>query len=372
MSKPGVAPEITKRLIRIRQTQKQVGASCLLDAVILSLYAVVDVVSWLIVLAYLLSGVAHITIFSVLCARCAHTGARRVHLVEWQIGFACLVQLTFVVVAPEISLFFMLLLFVVFGFGGLIQSIHHSLISWAGAALILAGEIAVLDIHPTLPTGSPTLQWLFWLVFVAALGRVMLLGAFARSFRSRLHQKNQELSAALNENRRLATTDDLTGTLNRRSLMDILKTEIGRADREAQPLSVAMLDLDNFKLVNDRFGHITGDEVLKRFSDIARESLRATDCFGRFGGEEFFVILPSCSEGNAVKILERYRCAVFEHPWHEIEPELKVSVSIGLAAYEPGSSVDHLLTRADAALYQAKRSGRNQTVVATSQPEHSL
>ncbi len=372
MSNPGVAPEIAMRLVRIRQTQKQVGASYLLDAGILALYAVVDEMSWLLVFAYLLSGIAHIAIFSVLCARCAGTGARLSDLVEWQIAFACLVQLTFVAIAPEVSILFMLLLFVVFGFGGLIQSVRHSLISWAGAALILAGEIALLDIHLTLPTGSTALQWLFWLVFVATLGRVMLLGAFARSFRSRLHQKNLELSAALDENHRLATTDDLTGALNRRSLMDILKKEIGRADCDEQPLSVAMLDLDNFKQVNDRFGHMTGDEVLKRFSLIARDSLRATDCFGRFGGEEFFVILPRCSEGNAVKTLERYRCAVFDHPWHEIDPGLRVSVSVGLAVYERGNSVDLLLTRADAALYQAKHSGRNRTVVATSQPEHSL
>ncbi len=354
-------PDRRKRLIRTQKIQKMIGASYLLDAGVLALYAAIEEISWLLVMAYLLCGITHVAGFTTAIFLKVHSRSADNHLVAWQLIFAATVQLSFVVVAPEIGVMFMLLLFVVFGFSALIQPLRQCAVTWLLTVAVLAVQIGYFGIQPSLPLDTFALQWVFWLIFAATLGRVMLLGAFARSFRVRLDRNNRELSAALVENHRLATTDDLTGALNRRSLMGILSQEVERAVRYKLPLCVAMLDLDNFKQVNDRFGHLVGDTVLKRFSLLAHESLRVSDCFGRFGGEEFFVILPHCTESNAVKIMERYRMAVQEYAWPEIVPDLSVSVSIGVAVFKPGGSIDLLLSQADAALYDAKHSGRNQT-----------
>jgi diguanylate cyclase (GGDEF)-like protein len=161
---------------------------------------------------------------------------------------------------------------------------------------------------------------------------------------------------------RQATTDDLTGLVNRRRFIEALESEIVRASTFASPLSVVLGDLDHFKLVNDRFGHHAGDEVLRRFAELVREHLRDVDVPGRLGGEEFAILLPGTDALGAVAVAERVRRSLRElRPTPD--PDDEVTASFGVAQLAEGESGDELLRRADIALYRAKSEGRDKVAV---------
>jgi diguanylate cyclase (GGDEF)-like protein len=165
---------------------------------------------------------------------------------------------------------------------------------------------------------------------------------------------------------RLATTDPLTGADNRRSFGERASMELARSRRYQRPLSLLMLDLDHFKAVNDRFGHAVGDEVLRTFAQVCRETLRDADVFARMGGEEFAVLLVETSAGRASLVAERLRANVarlaIPTPGATSDA-VSVTVSAGAAtANEDDETLDALLARADDALYRAKRAGRDRVV----------
>ncbi|MBW4055695.1 MAG: GGDEF domain-containing protein [Proteobacteria bacterium] len=155
-------------------------------------------------------------------------------------------------------------------------------------------------------------------------------------------------------------TDPLLGIFNRRCLDRRMQEEVLRAQRYRLDLAVLMVDIDNFKQVNDTWGHQVGDLVLQHLTQILADALRQTDVLARFGGEEFVILLPHTPEREANKLAERLRTAVEQTPLHRI-PELRVTVSIGSACLLPdGDTAYSLLERADKAMYWAKREGRNR------------
>lgn len=154
----------------------------------------------------------------------------------------------------------------------------------------------------------------------------------------------------------LSVRDPLTGSYNRRFLTERLDKALAECERTKEPLSVLMMDLDHFKLVNDNHGHGFGDEVLKRFNIIAQSKLREYDVLARYGGEEFVSVLQHLDLQQAQEVAERIRSAVEAESFTSGDV---VTVSIGVAEYQPGESRESLLDRADAQLYHAKRSGRN-------------
>jgi diguanylate cyclase (GGDEF)-like protein len=161
---------------------------------------------------------------------------------------------------------------------------------------------------------------------------------------------------------RLATTDALTGALNRRRLFEVAAAELSRAARYDHAVCLAMLDLDHFKSINDRFGHAVGDEALRAVADVVRAQLRTVDVLGRYGGEELVVVFPETPRDAAAVALERIRAAV--SAIRLSAAEARVNVSAGLVEARRGESLDEALQRADAALYEAKHAGRNRLVVA--------
>jgi len=162
----------------------------------------------------------------------------------------------------------------------------------------------------------------------------------------------------------LSQIDELTGLLNRRHIMRALKDETARAQRGTEPCSVALIDLDFFKRVNDEFGHPTGDEVLRSFAIAVSANLRDIDRLGRYGGEEFLLILPGASTEKATATLDRLRGIVAALDWTAISDRLVVTISAGLTQIHLNEAEEEILARADAALYRAKDAGRNCVISA--------
>jgi len=156
-------------------------------------------------------------------------------------------------------------------------------------------------------------------------------------------------------------TDPLTGIANRRIFLESLGLAISFAQRHQTPLSIIMADLDDFKSINDTFGHNAGDKVLQAFAALLMENSRQEDLAARFGGEEFIMILPGTDPKEAAVLGERLR-----HQWQETASQgfgIRETASFGVAAYQPEDTMDGLIERADKALYDAKRMGKNQVIV---------
>ncbi|BFM38600.1 ABC transporter substrate-binding protein [Synechocystis sp. LKSZ1] len=162
---------------------------------------------------------------------------------------------------------------------------------------------------------------------------------------------------------RLAITDDLTGLYNRRYFMQRGTEEFNRAVRYPTALSVLMLDIDHFKLINDHHGHEAGDRVLRHLAQLIQENVRPFDLVGRLGGEEFAVLLPNCALAEAIDLAERLRYLAQQECWSVEEADISISVSGGVASLTPEmDNLKALLKQADQALYQAKRDGRNRVI----------
>lgn len=165
----------------------------------------------------------------------------------------------------------------------------------------------------------------------------------------------------------LMFTDPLTGIPNRRIFLESLEVAMSFAQRHRAPLAIIMADLDNFKSVNDTFGHDTGDRVLQAFAILLVEISRQEDLVARFGGEEFILMLPGTGNQEAVALGERIK-----RRWEEMtlaEFNVRVTSSFGVSAYQPGDTVSSLIDKADQALYEAKRLGKNQVVMMADKPE---
>ncbi|MBF8724845.1 GGDEF domain-containing protein [Pseudomonas putida] len=163
----------------------------------------------------------------------------------------------------------------------------------------------------------------------------------------------------LEEQRQKALLDPLTGLPNRAAWSEQVEREMQRWQENGGDLAMAILDLDHFKQINDGYGHLAGDKVLKIVADQLRKRLRGQDFIARFGGEEFVLLLPDTSPADALQVVETMRLAVEACPFHFKGERVVVSTSIGLSAFRPGEVADQVLKRADAALYRAKQRGRN-------------
>ena len=186
-------------------------------------------------------------------------------------------------------------------------------------------------------------------------------GSYISRLRQNLRHTNERLRHALTRTEVLANEDPVTGFANRRRIMDLLSVEVKRA-RRGSPLSVCLLDIDHFKGINDGHGHQAGDLVMKEFAEVTQAMLRATDFFGRYGGDEFLIGLSQTTLADAKQVAERVRRTVERRMFPSLPAGQRVTLSIGVAEYRPHESLEQLVARADAALYEAKRQGRNRVV----------
>jgi diguanylate cyclase (GGDEF)-like protein len=192
--------------------------------------------------------------------------------------------------------------------------------------------------------------------------------ALVRSLEAIITEKQrleEELRAANTRLERLASTDELTGLLNRRALEEALRRDLARADRDCKTFSILLLDIDHFKSVNDKWGHQGGDAVLSMVGRLLLQSLRASDAAGRYGGEEFMCLLPATDTAGARIVAERIRIALLQQSVPSGNSFIQVSTSIGIATVTgPGcrGTFDDIVRQADECLYRAKADGRNRVV----------
>jgi diguanylate cyclase (GGDEF)-like protein len=230
------------------------------------------------------------------------------------------------------------------------------------AFVMIAVEILIMSGFYWL--GVSPFDWKLALADAALLAIVVAVIAYFGIIRPKDRQilaAIQALAEARLDAEHLARIDSLTGVLSRRSILEALDAELERAKRYGREFSCIMLDLDHFKTFNDTYGHQFGDKVLHRIAGVILEHCRTSDHLGRYGGEEFLIVLPETSLDAAISLAERIRLAVASTPLGESGE--RVTLSLGVAAWRHGEcSASRLISEADLALLKAKAAGRNRTL----------
>jgi len=224
--------------------------------------------------------------------------------------------------------------------------------------LLLALTMAVMQSLDPLgfPVGQEMVSFVIGASMIAAAA--FLTGQFC-ALRQHLTSQKTELGNALKRIQLLATHDEMTGLANRMHMRDTLMRESQRHKREGQTLCLAMIDIDQFKSINDNYGHPAGDEILASFARYATGTLRVSDLLARWGGEEFCLMMPNTSLTAGMRVVERLRHEIGQLDLAHVDASLRLTFSAGLTAMAPGDSVAEVLRRADKAMYQAKGAGRD-------------
>lgn len=209
---------------------------------------------------------------------------------------------------------------------------------------------------------DPSLELVQVFVFIMVLAEVALIGGFISGLRGKVRQRNRELKEAMARIQELVNIDELTGVYNRRRIVQALSEESNRCRRTPGAYSLGIMDVDHFKDVNDTYGHQAGDEILRELAKAVVSELRAIDSFGRYGGEEFLLVLPQTALAGARIKSERLCRTIQGLRFNGLPSDFSISVSIGVAEAFPEENTEDTLARADRALYAAKENGRNQVV----------
>lgn len=340
-----------------------IGISYGIDALLLTLFFLAGTVASIVPFSYALAGLAHVVIFGgIQWFRLSERFADN-YLTVWQMGYAIAINLLFMGLAPNIRAYFLGLIFVIFGFGALRLSLRAALLMWASSAVAIAVALSHFHVRAASIVNPSDFETLvIWLSFSLTLLRCVYLGYYATSLRIRVLERNQALAERVQVAQQMAFHDELTGAMNRHAILPLINDQIHLRGRHQTESCLAMIDLDHFKEVNDHYGHVVGDQVLRKLVRFIQGSVRAPDKLGRYGGEEFILLMPNTTLENGTELIDRLRREVAERDWSQIAPGLKIHVSAGVADIRNNDSLLELLTRADSALYLAKQSGRNRVV----------
>ena len=351
---------LQRRVVQRRQMLAVQAVSYSLMALVLLIYCYAGTLPILIPSVYFLSGIGLVAIFVVLSEAHFNDRFQDHYLTIFQVGGHVALQLGFLLVAPEIGFAFLSAIFLIFGFGALRMTSRQAIIAWT---LTMTGLVPIFLFTGTpigLPVATPIERFAAMLSYILTIGQCAFVGSYGSSMRKMLYDRSFALKAAYRRIEELAEVDELTGSFNRRCIMRMLDEEIARAGRSGAPCSIALIDLDWFKRVNDAYGHPTGDEVLRAFAITMFANIRSVDRFGRYGGEEFLLVLPDMAADDAARTLDRLRAIIADLDWSAFSPGMAVTISAGVATLKPNETPDTFLARADSALYAAKARGRNR------------
>jgi diguanylate cyclase (GGDEF)-like protein len=286
------------------------------------------------------------------------------YLTVFQISAHMTLQLLFLLAVPTVGVAFLAVLFLIFAFGTLRMTSSQAMLTWGLTTCGLALVFLASDLPIGLPVTTQLQRAASMLCFVLVIGQCAFLGLFGATLRKILYRRSIELKAAYRRIEELAELDELTGSYNRRCIMRLLDAEIEKSRQTSTPCAIALIDLDWFKRINDAHGHPVGDEVLRTFAITIFANIRPADCFGRYGGEEFLLLLPGMDGDAASRMLDRLRGIVADLDWSAFSPGMRVTISAGVVTLRDNDTADTFLVRADSALYSAKAQGRNR--IATS------
>ena len=280
-------------------------------------------------------------------------------LTSIQMCVACLVVMYGIYYGHEIRgvLFSMYILILLFGTFRLYTS--QFLFISAFALLTYGADIVLLNIFRSQDINLK-IECFHWFGLAIVLISVSFIGGNISSIRRELSVSRKKLQSSLTVIREMAIHDDLTGFYNRSHLMDLIESENNRSVRTGSVFSLVMMDIDKFKKINDTYGHQIGDQVLRTFAAVIRSILRKTDFCGRYGGEEFLIVLTQTDLQAAKLFAERIRDCVENSFFPDLGPDSRVTVSIGLAEHRMQENIEKTISLADESLYKAKKRGRNR------------
>ena len=337
------------------------GLSYLFDTLLLLLFSYAGTISFHVPLIYGLAGLAHVVLTSILQWSGLTERFANPHMPFGQLIVGLFIQLVGMAIAPQLVAFFMALTFVVFGFCTLRMSLRGALIAWFFGCLSIAFVMSYFGNSSIGITSPSHLEiTLVWIAFSTILLRSIGLSYYAMILRIKMYERTHSLESAVFEAEHLATHDLLTGTLNRRVIVPAIDELITFCRRKQIPACVAMIDLDRFKSVNDKYGHLVGDDVLRMIAKRVNGMIRDIDKFGRYGGEEFLLLLPATTIDPGLNIMERIREDIARAPWGEIAQGVHMTISCGVTEIKPADTSLEVIARADRALYEAKHKGRNR------------
>ena len=333
-----------------------VFASYLLDSLLLALLHLQGAVRGEAVLLYAAGGSALCGLFLAVFKARWNERFSNPYLTVPQVVASAALQLLVAWRAPEVALLLVMILFIVFAFAALEMRTRVLVAMWAGCSIAVGVVLSSIGAPPAIPAATPGQLLLSCLWIALVIGRCAFVGVYGARVRQQLGTRNRELADARDRLHDLATRDALTGALNRGAIVELLEQLLARGARPA----AVLIDLDHFKHINDRHGHLAGDQVLRRFVVLAAQSLRGHDRLGRYGGEEFLLVLTDVSDpAAACTVAERVRETLAGADCSDIAPGLAITASLGVACARGGESAEDMLRRADLALYDAKHAGRN-------------
>lgn len=355
---------LARRLRRRRQTLILAGASHVINIALLLVFAAAGTISVALVAIFALCASIKVATFVAISESGLSDRWKDHFLAGPYTATTCALMLAFIYAAPAVAVVFLCTFFIIAN----VIAFRATPRRGAIACVVMTGSVAALyliaDLPIALPSSTPLERFATLLTFAATLARIMFINIFASRLRDNLYRRSAALETAYKRIEELAEVDELTGALNRRSIMRLLDDEAARCQQNGIACSVALIDLDLFKQINDKFGHLTGDEVLRTFAISIFANIRGIDKFGRFGGEEFLLVLPETSHDHATRMLDRLRAIIETLDWSAFSEGLTVTISAGVATLRENETSESLLARADIALYAAKERGRNRIAAA--------